>query len=172
MPSWCRQVNWGNCGIPWVSCAVYSAFSSGMKSHNNITQFNWECVGRYTLCGTCSYHRTSNSKLVFNKAVVVCVEAVFVKSAILLMSHTWNQTRISESLLLILLYIWVGTAVAQWLRCCATNRKVAGSISACVIGIFHWHKIKFRSHYGPGVDSVSNRNEYQQYFLGVKAAGA
>ena len=30
-----------------------------------------------------------------------------------------------------------GTAVAHWLRCCATNRKVAGSIPAGVIGIFH-----------------------------------
>ena len=30
----------------------------------------------------------------------------------------------------------------------------------------------FRSHYGPGVDSASNRNEYQKHFLGVKAAGA
>ena len=30
----------------------------------------------------------------------------------------------------------------------------------------------FRSHYGPGVNSASNRNEYQEYFLGVKAAGA
>jgi len=30
----------------------------------------------------------------------------------------------------------------------------------------------FRSHYGPGVDSASNRNKYQEYFLGVKAAGA
>ena len=28
--------------------------------------------------------------------------------------------------------------MAQWLRCCATNRKVAGSIPAGVIGIFHW----------------------------------
>jgi hypothetical protein len=28
-----------------------------------------------------------------------------------------------------------------------------------------------RPHYGPGVDSVWNRNEYQEYFLGVKAAG-
>jgi hypothetical protein len=28
------------------------------------------------------------------------------------------------------------------------------------------------SIYGPGVDSASNRNEYQVYFLGVKAAGA
>jgi hypothetical protein len=24
-----------------------------------------------------------------------------------------------------------------------------------------------RPHYGPGVDSASNRNEYQEYFLGV-----
>ena len=30
----------------------------------------------------------------------------------------------------------------------------------------------FGSHYGPGVDSASNRNDYQEYFLGVKAAGA
>jgi len=39
----------------------------------------------------------------------------------------------------------------------------------------HWNfsLIKsFRSHYGPGVDSASNRNEYQEHFLGVKAAGA
>jgi len=26
----------------------------------------------------------------------------------------------------------------------------------------------FRSDYGPGVDSASNRNEYQEYFLGSK----
>jgi hypothetical protein len=26
----------------------------------------------------------------------------------------------------------------------------------------------FRQHCGPGVDSVSNRNEYQEYFLGFK----
>ena len=30
----------------------------------------------------------------------------------------------------------------------------------------------FRPHYGPGVDSAPNRNEYQEYFLGVKAVGA
>ena len=30
----------------------------------------------------------------------------------------------------------------------------------------------FRSHYGPGVDSACNRNEHQEHFLGVKAAGA
>jgi len=62
-------------------------------------------------------------------------------------------------------------AVAQWLRCCATNRKVADSIPASVIGIFIDIK-SFRSYYVSGVDSTSNRNEYQEYFLGVKAAGA
>ena len=65
----------------------------------------------------------------------------------------------------------MGTAVAQWLRCYATNRKVAGSIQANVNGFFIDIK-SFRSHYGPGVDSASNRNEYQEYFLGDKAAGA
>jgi len=27
----------------------------------------------------------------------------------------------------------------------------------------------FRSHYGPGIDSASNRNEYQEYFLELKS---
>jgi hypothetical protein len=31
----------------------------------------------------------------------------------------------------------LGTAVAQWLRYCTTNRKVAGSIPDYAIGIFH-----------------------------------
>jgi len=43
------------------------------------------------------------------------------------------------------------------LRHCATSPTVAGSISDGVIG--------------PGFDSASNRNEYQECFLGVKAAG-
>ena len=34
-----------------------------------------------------------------------------------------------------------GTAIAHWLRCCATNRKVVGSIPVGISGIFHWHKI-------------------------------
>ena len=69
------------------------------------------------------------------------------------------------------MYHIVGTAVAQWLRCCATNRKVACSIPASFSGFFIDIK-SFRSHYVPGVDSASNRNEYQEHFWGVKAAGA
>jgi len=38
-------------------------------------------------------------------------------------------------------------ALSQWLRCCATNRKVAGSIPAGVSGFFIDIK-SFRSHYG------------------------
>ena len=58
--------------------------------------------------------------------------------------------------------------MAQRLGSCATNRKVA-----CSIPLKFFIDIKsFRSHYGPGVDSASNRNEYQEHFLGLKAAGA
>jgi len=67
-------------------------------------------------------------------------------------------------------YIYIHR-VAQWLRCCTTNRKVAGSIPGGVREFFIDIK-SFRSPYGPGIDSVSNRNDYQEYFLGVKAAGA
>ena len=70
MPSWHRQVNWGNRGFPWLNCAVLcvkddwkgqlwglcyclsklrsllSFFPSGMTSHSKIAQFHWECIGR------------------------------------------------------------------------------------------------------------------------------
>jgi len=75
MPSWCRQVNWGNCGISLVkcavlcvkdtgkdgyeacalacqNCAVYSVFPSGMTSHSKIARFNWECIGCLRIWGT------------------------------------------------------------------------------------------------------------------------
>jgi hypothetical protein len=45
------------------------------------------------------------------------------------------------------------TAVAQWLRYCATNQKFDGSIPDGVTGIFHWHT-SFWSHYGLEVDSA------------------
>ena len=54
----------------------------------------------------------------------------------LFMTHKAFSTTLNFAILFVM-----GTAVAQWLRCCATNRKVAGSIPAGVIGIFHWHKI-------------------------------
>ena len=44
---------------------------------------------------------------------------------------------INASLLYSDTFLGGGTTVAQWLRCCATNRKVDGSIPAGVSGIFH-----------------------------------
>ena len=69
------------------------------------------------------------------------------------------------------IFLQLGTAVAQWLKCCATNRKFAVSIPDGVFGIFHWHNPSDRT-LSLGVDSASNINEYQEHFLGVKAAGA
>jgi len=56
-----------------------------------------------------------------------------------------------------------------WLRNCVTTRKVAGSNPGGAIEIFHWQSVVPPCE--PGVDSVCNRNEYQEYFLGLKAAG-
>jgi hypothetical protein len=90
MPSWCRQVNWGNCGIPWVNCPVVCVKDDwkgqfwglcyrlsklcsllsfppwGVTSHSKIAQFNREFMaplGRYL-----SYKLTaSGSRMVFMK---------------------------------------------------------------------------------------------------------
>jgi hypothetical protein len=51
----------------------------------------------------------------------------------------------------------------SWLRHYTTSRQVIGSIPDEVIGFFQLTK-SFQPHYGPGVDSACNRNEY----LGAK----
>ena len=55
---------------------------------------------------------------------------------------SFEQKNVAEFLILITIYIYIyiyillwGTAVAQWLRCCATNRKVSSSIPDAVIRI-------------------------------------
>jgi hypothetical protein len=42
-----------------------------------------------------------------------------------------------------------------------------GSVPDEVTGFFQIAQ-SFQPHYGPGVDSASNRNEYQEFSLGVK----
>jgi hypothetical protein len=56
----------------------------------------------------------------------------------------WGHIFIYVQIIIIIIIItylinYLGHAVAQWLRHCATNRKVAGSVPDGVIGIFHWH---------------------------------
>ena len=49
--------------------------------------------------------------------------------------------------------------------------QVTGSIPYGIIGIFQWYNPSGRTT-ALGSTQPSNRNEYQVYFLGVKAAGA
>ena len=52
-------------------------------------------------------------------------------------TNTTNITKSrKKSVIFNWLTLWRRTAVAQWLRCCATNRKVADSIPAGVSGFF------------------------------------
>jgi hypothetical protein len=48
------------------------------------------------------------------------------------------------------------------MRHCTTSWKVVG-----------WNFSQaFRPHYGTGFDTATNRNEYQEYLLGLKVDGA
>ena len=51
-----------------------------------------------------------------------------------------------------------GTWWCSWLKHCVESRGFDSRWC-------HWN-FSFRLYYGPGVDSASNRNEYQEYFLG------
>jgi len=123
-------------------------------------------------------HRYSTCDLRRNEKKMICTRSAISFAAVDLYLQQMNFTKLllwcwtEKHIWIICVRYWLteGTAVAQWLRCCATNQKVAGSIPAGVSGFFFDIKY-FRSHYGPGVDSASNRNEYQEYFLGVKVAG-
>jgi len=68
-------------------------------------------------------------------------------------------------------YHWIletlsGHAVAQLVEALRYKPESGGFDSRWC----HWNfsLISFRPHYGPGVDSASNRNEYQEYLLGGK----
>jgi hypothetical protein len=84
MPAWCRQVNWGNCGIPWVNCAVIfvkddwkrqffglRSFVSKIRSLISVSvrydaiikivQFIWLCIGRLICILSYCYKVRDNS---------------------------------------------------------------------------------------------------------------
>ena len=64
----------------------------------------------------------------------------------------------------------MGHAVAQLVEALRLNPEGCGFDSRWFYWNFSLTK-SFRPHYAPGVDSASNRNEYQVYSLGVKADG-
>ena len=67
----------------------------------------------------------------------------------------WSEMLLFNSLEYVMLFIVGGTRWRNWLRHCATSRKVAGSIADLVIGIFNWLNSS----------SPTNRNKYQVYLL-------
>jgi hypothetical protein len=89
-------------------------------------------------------------------------------------------------------YIYRVTNIWKALKCIRMSLPVCVCVCVCVCVVqgavlqigrslvrfqvvsleFFIDKKSFRLHYGPGVYSASNGNEYQEYFLGVKAAGA
>jgi hypothetical protein len=64
----------------------------------------------------------------------------------------------------------LGTQWCSWLRHCATNLKVAGSIPHDVTGIFHRHNPSGRIM-ALGLTQLLT-NEYRNIFWGIKADGA
>jgi hypothetical protein len=63
----------------------------------------------------------------------------------------------------------LGDPVAQSVEALRYKSEGRGFDSRCCHWIFSLTQ-SFRPYYGQGIDSASSRNEYQEYFLGVKAA--
>jgi hypothetical protein len=64
-----------------------------------------------------------------------------------------------------------GHAVAQLVEALCCRPEGRGFDTGWGYWDFSYNE-SFRLHYGPGVNSASNRNECQESFLGVKTAGA
>ena len=108
-----------------------------------------QCVGGSDCCVVyCKYIYEAYSEIKYRFAVKN-IEYVFVQNFIVIRIHILQAifpnifAAIIETLIvagptfLYTLLIEWGTAVAQWLSSCITNRKVAGSIPAGVSGNFH-----------------------------------
>ena len=87
--------------------------------------------------------------------------------------HKTNSSDMCKYIYIIYIYIksLLGYAVAQLVEALRYKPEGRGFDSRWCHWKFSLTK-SFPPHYGSGVDSTSNRNEYQEYFLGVKAAGA
>ena len=68
-------------------------------------------------------------------------------------------------------FVLRGTRWCSWLRHCATNGNVAGSIPDGVIGIFHWHNPSGRTM-ALGSTQPLTEMSTRNISWGVKAAGA
>jgi hypothetical protein len=141
--------------IPYMSNRYELVFG---VSHVRTKEFSW---AHDSLCGESSLV----SQLEYIKETVNSTSVIHSAS---------NQTSVHQlqamhmrntSADIFLLHILTHTYFVRRLNT-TRERVVAGSILD-VIGFFQFTK-SFQSHYGPKVDSASNRNEYQKLPLGVK----
>jgi hypothetical protein len=63
--------------------------------------------------------------------------------------------------LVLILIVLCSVDTVAWLRQYATSLKVMGSNPGRIIGFFQF-TFSFQLHYGPGVYSSSNRNDYKK----------
>ena len=80
----------------------------------------------------------------------------------------FNKNSRNERTIILMLNIPCNMHAVARLSHCATSRKVAGSIPDGDNGIFHWHNPSGRIMALGSTQPL----EYQEHFLGVKAAGA
>jgi len=85
-----------------------------------------------------TYHMTYTDDVTF--AVFVVLQPIYMNDVVLLFQFLFRKRKFLGPLIRSygeVLLLHQGIAVAQWLRCCATNRKFAGSFPDGVIGIFY-----------------------------------
>ena len=133
--------------INFVQHACYFFVGSSKILMTNISSIVWktrpknstfilQILCRDLLLSSCQFSVILHSASLSRPLLVIWVPAI-PSNVSHLEKETW-LTKELKNVIKLYCFIW-GTAVAQWLRCCATNQKVAGSIPDGVIGIFHWH---------------------------------
>jgi hypothetical protein len=60
------------CAFVCQNCAVYSVFPSGMTSYSQFAQFNWECIGRFTVHSKDSIGTTDHVTLYTRWRITPC----------------------------------------------------------------------------------------------------
>ena len=118
--------------------------------------FMTKMVNWYTAVKLCKHGFCDRRRISVHKILTMCV-CVCVCMYIYIYTHTHTHTHT---------HTW---ECSGWLRLCTTKLEGHGFDS----WQFHWNfslTLSFRPHYGPGVDSASNRCEYQECFLGGKGS--
>jgi hypothetical protein len=82
-----------------------------------------------------------------------------------------NRTSdIRDSIIMLHAHIYTHTYTHTYM--CTALQTGRSRVRSPIESLEFFSDLIFLSHCGPVVDSASNRNEYQDYFLGVKTAGA